>query len=89
MSLILDLRELDHPDDDLLIGHSDAHALGQAGVGDEALDVPAQLLGIRDFAVAQQTRGKVEARAAGDSAVVDLRGGDVAPVDVETDGAAF
>ena len=36
--LVLDARQLDHANDDLLVGHAEAHVLGQALVGDEALE---------------------------------------------------
>ena len=36
--LVLDARQLDHPDDDLLVGHAEAHVLGEVLIRHEALE---------------------------------------------------
>jgi hypothetical protein len=87
--LVLDARQLDDADHYLLVGHAEAHVPRQAGVAGEALEVTGELQGVRDLAVADESFGKVQAGDAHDAPVVDLRGGQVAAVDVEPDRAAL
>ena len=42
--LVLDARQLDHADDDLLVRHPEPHVARQAGGGGEALQVLAERL---------------------------------------------
>ena len=51
--------------------------------------LPSERLGVGYLAVADEARGEVETRAAHHPAVVDLGRCEVAPVDVQTDGATL
>ena len=81
--------QLDHSNHDLLVGHSDADALRQPGLGGEVLEVLAEDARVGDLAVADEAVGQVEACGADDSAAIDLCSGEVTAVYVETDRAAF
>src|SRR4051794_17250498 len=85
--LVLDARQLDHADDDLLVGHAEPDALRQAGLGDEVLEGFSQAVAVHDLAVGDKARGQLGARAADDATTLYLGGGEVATVDIQTDGA--
>ena len=87
--LVLDARQLHHADDDLLVRHADPHVAGQPGGGGKALEVLPQRLRIGHLAVSHQPLGQVLARAARHATAVDLRGRQVAAIDIETDAATL
>ena len=84
--LVLDARQLHHADDDLLVRHAEPDVLRQLGRRDEALEGLGEAVAVHDLAVGHEAGRQVEARAAHDATTLDLGGGKVATVDIETDG---
>ena len=85
--LVLDARKLDHANDDLLVGHSEADALRQSGFGDEVLEGLGETVAVDDLAVADEAFRQFEACAAHDASALDLGGSEVTTVDIQPDGA--
>ncbi len=84
---VLDARELDHADDDLLVGHAEPDALGEAGRRDEVLQGLGEPVAIGDLAILNHAARQLDARAADDATALDLGGGKVATVDIQPDGS--
>ena len=85
--LVLDARQLDHADDDLLVRNSEPDVLRQARLGDEALEGLSEAVAVHDLAVGDEACRQLGARATDDATTLHLRGGKVATVDIQTDGA--
>ena len=86
---VVDARQLDHADDDLLVRDAEPDALRKTGLLDEALEHLGEPVAVHDLTVTDEAGGQLEAGAAHDATGVDLGGCEVATVDIETDNAAF
>ena len=86
---VLDARQLDHADHDLLVRDAEPDALRETGLLDEALERVGEPVAVGDLTVADEPGRQLEAGSAHDTTGVDLGGCEVAAVDIETDNAAF
>ena len=86
--VLVDPRQLELADDDLLVRDAEAHVPGQRAGAEDLLEHVAEGLGVDDLAVVHDTLGQLGADGRLDAAVGDRHGGQEVAVEVKPDAAA-